>query len=501
MRQLLTIALLIPLFGISLGASELDEETLAYMPANRLIPLFEQGTVTPLQVLEAQIARIENSNEQVNCITYTHFDAAREAARESGLRYAQGRARPLEGITVAIKDEHYDVGWRVTQGSLVHKEDPPKDHADPIVSKLKQAGAILHIQTTVPELYLHYCTSTRAWGTSRNPWNLKYSVGGSSGGSGAALAAGYATLATGSDMGGSIRIPAAFNGLYGYKPAFGQYHTDLPMCHFSGSGPMSRTPADLALMHNVISGPAPHSINVHYNETLPDSFAGLTGLRIAYVGGMGILEPSAGTTAAIEQAIATLRAGGATVDVVQLDLGKTPDDMVHGFSNMALAGPMGGLFAAYAEHADQLTPYGRYFVEKSAKGGYGNDELYAAENLAKELYAKIVDTVFAQGYDAMILPTLPTSHILADHDFTTDKTVDEGRTYPKLEGGLYTVPFNMLNWCPVISVPAGLTEQNMPVGMQIIGLPTDTETVFRIAAGYYLAAEPLFVPGVMPAFK
>lgn len=476
------------------------EEQLCYMPATDLVALFKTGELSPVDVVEAQIKRIGKYEDKVNALTYTYFDEARKAAKESEARYKAGNPRTLEGITVGIKDEHYDKGWIVSQGSLVHKNDPPKDHADNIVAKLKAAGAIPFAQTTVPELYLHYVTDTKAWGTSRNPWNLKYAVGGSSGGSGAALAAGFCTLATGSDMGGSIRIPSAFNGLYGYKTAFGQYHTDLPMSHFSGSGPMARTAEDLVLMHNAISGPGNGSINVYYTDKLPAKSKSLKGLNIAYVGGMGIVEPAESVDSAMKDAMEALRQSGATVDVVKLDLGKKPEDISEGFSNMALSGAMGGMFAGYADKADQMTTYGNYFVNKAAKGGYGNAKLFEAEQMAVDMFTRMEEQVFSKGYDLMILPTLPTSHIKADHDFTTDVTKDEGREWPKLEGGLYTVPFNFLNWCPVISVPAGLTEQSMPVGMQIVGLPKDTELVFQVAREYSKHVKPLFTKDRMPQF-
>lgn len=505
MRREMLLGLLLPLalltapHAIAADARFTNEE-LSYMPASELIPLFQSGELSPVDVLEAQIERIGQYEDVVNALTYTHFEEARAAARESERRYKAGNARPLEGITIGVKDEHFDEGWRVTQGSLVHMEDPPKDHADPIVTKLKAAGAIPFIQTTVPELYLNYVTDTRAWGTSRNPWNLEYAVGGSSGGSGAALAAGFCTLATGSDMGGSVRIPSAFNGLYGYKSAFGQYHTDSPLSHFSGTGPMARTAEDLVLLHNTISGPGSASVNVYYTDTIPEQTNNLESVRIAYVGGMGILEPAKSVEKAMQEAMDALRKSGATVDEVKLDVGKSPSDISEGFSNMALAGAMGGMFAGYEDKAEQMTPYANYFVAKSATGGYGNTQLYAAENMAKDLFAAIAEQVFNKGYDVMILPTLPTSHIKADHDFTQDVTVDEGREFPKLEGGLYTVPFNFLNWSPVISVPAGLTDQNMPVGMQIVGLPRDTELVFKVARAYGKSAEPLFGRSRMPTF-
>ena len=183
--------------------------------------MFRAKKASPVDLLKAQIERIEALNSKINCITDAHFDEARKEARESEARYRRGEARPLDGITVAIKDEFARPGWRITQGSLIYKDLPPATENAAIVDLLEAAGAVMPFQTTVPEFYLFLGASTRAWGTTRNPWNLEYSPGGSSAGSGAALAAGFATLALGSDMGGSIRIPAAQTGGYGFRPPFG----------------------------------------------------------------------------------------------------------------------------------------------------------------------------------------------------------------------------------------------------------------------------------------
>lgn len=219
------------------------DEALCYASVDELVAMFRTGRASPLDVLEAQIRRIGALNPRVNCITDTHFETARAEARHSAERYRRGDARPLEGITVAIKDEFARPGWRVTQGSLLFKDSPRATENAALIDALEAAGAILPFQTTVPEFYLFLGASTRAWGTTRNPWNLEYSPGGSSAGSGAALAAGFCTLALGSDMGGSIRIPASQNGLYGFKPPFGRVASGETA--FSTSGPLARTFADL----------------------------------------------------------------------------------------------------------------------------------------------------------------------------------------------------------------------------------------------------------------
>ena len=483
--------------------AEFTQLELAYMPASTQLELFRRGVISPVDVLEAQIAQIEKTNGEVNAITTAYFEAARKMAAASARRYREGGARPLEGITVGVKDEHHDAGWVVTMGSLVHKDDSPKGEADPIVAKLKDAGAIPVFHTTVPELYLNFVTSTRAWGTTRNPWNLEFAVGGSSGGSGAALASGYCTIATGSDMGGSIRIPCAFNGLYGLKPAFGTVHAPESFSHFSGTGPMARTFEDMVLMYNAISGPAPESVHVAPQPDHPLTYESIEGMRIAYIGGMGVTEPSEDVSRVVREALKGLRRQGATVDVIRFDFGVTPDEMSAQFQNMALAGAMGGMFAGYADEVERMTGYGRYFVEKSAAGGYGNVQLMEAEAFTKRLHDALQDQVFSNGYDAVIAPTMPTSHVPADWDLSVPgaEIVDGRRRFHRMAGGLYTLPFNFMNWRPVVSVPAGLSPRRMPIGMQIVGKPHDTETVLRIAFAYSRAAPPMFVGERVPRVR
>ena len=203
-------------------AQAVSEDSLCYASVDDLTAMFRAGKASPVDLLRAQIKRIETLNPKINCITYKHFDQALKEAQQSEDRYRRGEARPLEGITVALKDDCSRAGWKTTQGSLLFKDAPPATENVAVVDMLEAAGAVMPFQTTVPEFYLFVGASTRAYGTTRTPWNLEYSPGGSSAGSGAALAAGFTTLATGSDMGGSIRLPASQNGIYGYRPTYGR---------------------------------------------------------------------------------------------------------------------------------------------------------------------------------------------------------------------------------------------------------------------------------------
>ena len=199
-------AVLITLFASGANAvsakSKFSEEELAYMPAVQLIELFQKGETTPSEVLEAQINRVKKYNGEynvsrrdlvneldtfnagkVNAITFDNFDEARKLAKEADERYRNGTARRLEGITVGVKDENEVKGWRVDCESLILKDIEPSDADGAMIQKLRKEGAIFVFQTTVSEQYLSPMTWSRLYGVSRNPWNLYYGTGGSSGGS------------------------------------------------------------------------------------------------------------------------------------------------------------------------------------------------------------------------------------------------------------------------------------------------------------------------------
>jgi amidase len=190
------------------------------------------------------------------------------------------------------------------------------------------------------------------------------------------------------------------------------------------------------------------------------------------------------------------------VDRVNLDLGLKPEEISPKFRNMVLSGAMGAGMAKYAEHMDKLMPYSQSFVKEAAHGEYGKENLLEAEELVKNLYKHIVDQVFAKGYDVMLAPTIGSPHMGNQFDWTVGPDhVEDGKNFTKTIPGLYTIPFNMLNWMPIVDVPTGLTRKNMPVGMQIIGPSFETETVFQFADAYSQGAPKFFEGDLFPTFK
>ena len=194
-----------------------------------------------------------------------------------------GRLRPLEGLPVAIKDEAYIKGERMTNGSLIYKDNVSAE-TNPSIDRVLRAGAIMHARTATPEFSCAPCTHSRLWGVTRTPWNSRYSCGGSSGGSGASLAAGTSALASGSDIGGSIRIPASMCGVVGFKPPFGRNPDSPPfnLDQYNHVGPMARTVADCAIFQNVMCGPHPEDIaTVRPKLRIPANLGDIRGWRIA----------------------------------------------------------------------------------------------------------------------------------------------------------------------------------------------------------------------------
>ena len=183
-----------------MASADLD---LCYMTATDAIAGFKSKTLSPVELMKAVISRIESVNPKINAITYDYFDRALKQAKDAEARYGKtdGRPRPLEGIPCAIKDFHAVKGEITTLGSRIFENSRPTQTA-PTVDRLLKAGAIMHCRTTTPEFAYAGITSSPLWGITRNPWNLDYAPGGSSGGAGALLAAGGTTIADGTDGGG-----------------------------------------------------------------------------------------------------------------------------------------------------------------------------------------------------------------------------------------------------------------------------------------------------------
>lgn len=455
---------------------------LHYLPATDALRMFRARELSPVELMESVIARAEQVDPTVNALCHRFFDAALEQAREAEGRYmGRGPApRPLEGIPTAIKEEEEAVaGQPWTQGSLIHR-DTVAEESSCFAERILASGAIVHARTTAPEFSCAGFTHSRLWGVTRNPWNPDFAVGGSSGGSGAALASGTATLASGSDIGGSIRIPAAYNGVVGFKPPYGRVPQEAPFnldvyCH---CGPMARTVADCALFENVLAGPHPHDhASLRPKLELPARLAPAAGMRVAVSLDLGDRAVDPDVAAATMATAEALREAGVEVDEVDLHL---PGDAVQ----RASAIHFGLMFAAWveetaAEHGELMTDYALEFPRWARRNGAGAGMVEKLE-LEAALYPPLGELL--ERYDALICPTCGARGLAAGDDYVGHGLEVGGRVFDDYFESMLTPTFNVLSRCPVLVVPGGFADNGVPVGIQIVGRTYEDETPFRLGA-------------------
>ena len=466
-----------------MASADLD---LCYMTATEAISKFKTKELSPVDLMRAVIDRCDAVNPKVNALTYTFFERALDQAKKAEARYMKtdGRTRPLEGIPTAIKDFHSVKGEITTLGSKIFA-DTRSDNTAPTIERLFRAGAIMHCRTTTPEFAHSGTTNSPLWGITRNPWNLDYGPGGSSGGAGAAVAAGMTTIADGTDGGGSIRIPASACGLFGYKPPFGRNPLDRehpyePILHY---GPITRSVADAALMQNVMSGP--HEVDICSLRTrlrLPQAFKGIKGWKVALSMDLGYKEIDPEVEANTRQAVKVFESLGCSVEEVDLAWN-------YGVTDAWLA-YWQGLFWAVA---GDLYPRWRYemdpFVASILEAGSRHDaaRMYNVNTVRGEMYKTLAPVL--SKFDILITPTLCVPAVKADHSEADPDFSINGKKVPAYLGWLQTYPFNLMSQCPVASVPSGTSKSGVPTGLQIIAKSYDDMSVFR-AANAFEAARP-----------
>lgn len=474
--------------------SDLD---LCYLPAHEALRRFKARELSPVELMEAVIARAEAVKDPVNAFTYTHFDEAMDQARKAEAKYARGaRTRALEGLPIGIKDESEIKGKPTSSGSLILK-DHIADQTSTNNARIMAAGGIIHARTATPEFSCAGTTWTRLWGVTRNPWNPAYTCGGSSGGSGASLASGTSALCTGSDIGGSIRIPASACGVVGYKPPYGRNPDDPPfnLDFFCHTGPMARDVKDAILLQNIMCGPSPTDIStLRPKLRLPMDYKPIKGWKIAYSLDLGLFEVEEDVRRNTLAALDVFRSLGATVE--EVDVGWKPGTLQAGLDYL------NHIFGAYlstllADHADEMTTYARDFAQLGGKSTSA-DFVASLETIA-EMYLTFGPMM--EKYDVFICPTNSATAVSADMDHTKDKVLINGKEVDPTLGWVMTTPFNMLSRCPVLSVPSGRAGNGVPTGIQIVGRSYSDADVFRAGLAYETARGAWFTDAAnRPAF-
>lgn len=460
--------------------SDLD---LCYLPAAEALRRFKARSLSPVELLQSYLSRMDDTKDTVNAFTAVYADDAMTAARAAEARYASGAAdlRPLEGLPTGIKDENNIEGKITTFGSLIYKDNVAKS-TTPVVQRLLDAGVVVHGRTATPEFSSEGFTHSRLWGVTRNPWNLDYTPGGSSGGSGAALAGGMAALATGSDIGGSIRIPASACGLVGFKPPYGRNPATPPfnLDFYNHPGPMARSVEDCLLMQNVMCGPHPNDIvSLKPKLELPVDRRGVHGWRIAYSLDLGYYEVDDDVRRNTLAALDVFRSLGA--EVVEVDLGWTKK--IEKAADDYLRSIFGAWVAEYLdERAELLTKYGRAFAEASQS--VTTQDFLASLYVAGDMYSTFGPLM--EDFDVFICPTLSLPAVKAEHDPADGLTINGKQVDPRY-GWIMTYPFNMLSRCPVLSVPSGHAANGVPTGIQIVGKTFCDGNVFRAGLAFETA--------------
>ena len=457
----------------------MDATDLGFTSASELAQLIRRRSLSPVEITRTVLERIERLNHQLGAYVMVHAERALGEARAAEQAVMAGEPLgPLHGVPISIKDNLWTAGERTTYGSRLLAEFVAPQDA-PSVARLRAAGAVLVGRTNLPEFAWRGSTDNRLFGESRNPWDLTRTPGGSTGGGAAAVAAGLGPLALGSDGAGSIRIPASFCGLVGFKPTFGR----VPMYPAAGGNelvahvcPLARTVRDVALMMSAIARHDPRDPfalpddGVDYRAACDESLA-RTPLRIAWSPDLGFAPVERETREIAETAARAFAEIGVTVDEATPDLGD-PSSIL----KILYGGAQAGAHAARsAEQKAQMDPDLVAYAEASA--GLSVVEYVRAVGARQAM----VDALrrFFERYDLLLTPTLC---LPAFPLGVVGPTEVAGRKVTHL-GWTLCYPFNYSGQ-PAVSVPAGWTASGLPVGLQIVGRRLEDALVLRAAATF-----------------
>jgi aspartyl-tRNA(Asn)/glutamyl-tRNA(Gln) amidotransferase subunit A len=422
------------------------------------------GERKAVDVLEEAYERLARLNGPINAFIFLDEENAYRAAREIDLKVARGiDPGPLAGVPFGVKDLEDCRGMRTTQGSVFLLDSPPVEHDSPHVERLRAAGAIPIGKTAASEFGMDGATYTRAWGVTRNPWNLEMTPGGSSGGSSAAVAAGIVPFATSTDGGGSTREPAAFTGLVGLKPSHGRIPKDGGFSNFAVHGVLTRTVAETARCLDVTAGPDDRDrqslppVGYRYEDIIET--LDVAGLRATFSPDFGyaVVDPEV-----IEIALAAARSLGEAAGFEWKDATFRPTNVMRHWAAIMLS----NIEQDFTERGmlpdrfDELAPKTQKVLQRvrAMQGGINLKASWAKiHQLEREVAA------FFRDHDLLLSPATACPPYPADH---LGVDIIDGRD--ATESGVE--PFGMLAnvcWNPSISIPAGLTRNGLPVGLQI----------------------------------
>jgi Asp-tRNA(Asn)/Glu-tRNA(Gln) amidotransferase A subunit family amidase len=459
------------------------------LPTAEIAAGIRTGAISAEAVVAESIHRAKAIAPALNPFVLIREEKALEAARAADRAIARGEARgPLLGVPFAAKDLTPTEGDLTTLGSWTRQDWVPTESAL-CIRRLQQAGAILVAKTTTPEFAYSSMTASPRWGTTRNPWNRERTSGGSSGGSAVAVATGVVPFAEGTDMGGSVRIPASFCGVVGLKPSLGRIPmTILPSVfdNISHFGPLARRVGDTVAFMAAAAGPSDEDISSLPIGFNPEDAAArdLKGRRFALSIDLGYYAVQPQVEALVRQAAETLRRAGAVVEEVSLPWTRAVND--EWFDLWCVF--MSAFFGQEVErYGDRMDPAVVAMIERGRNMGA---TAYKQVELLRTAMWRDLAGLFER-YEALLCPTCAvTAPLVTETDDDYVATLPDGR-YKGLD---VTCPFNMVPQLPALSLPVGLAEDGLPVGLQIVGRRFADEQVLSIAAALEALMPPVRLP-------
>ncbi|WP_444814752.1 amidase [Variovorax flavidus] len=451
------------------------------LSAQELIAAYREGRLSPVEVTQSVLDHIERWEPRLQATWLLRPEAALEQARASEARWRRGEPLgPLDGVPTTIKENIATRGDPMPAGTAAVELRPAEADAPP-AARLKEAGAVIVSKTTMPDYGMLSSGLSSFHKLARNPWDLSKTPGGSSAGAGAAAAAGYGPLHIGTDIGGSLRLPAGWCGIFTLKPSLGRIPIDPPYMG-RAAGPMTRTVGDAALMMQTLAQPdARDSMSLPAQEIAWASFDvgidHLRGLRIGLLldAGCGLaVEPE--IKAAVEHAARLFERAGAIVEPMQPFMSQA---MLDGMDHLWRTRSLVDMNALKPEQRARVLPYIREWAESAS--GFSGEHVFRAFS---QFHTTRVATVAACAkYHYVISPTAPNAPAAAELPSPTNDPLRP------LEHIGFTVPYNMSEQ-PASSINCGYTTSGLPIGLQIAGHRFDDLGVLQVSRAFELIRDP-----------
>ena len=447
---------------------------------------YRRGQVSPVEIVSQVVDGAEISQPVINAFQMLDCDYAVEQAKQSEERWRVGEAKSdIDGLPIAIKDLNLTAGWPTLSGSRT--VDPKQSWVvdSPCVARLREAGAVLFGKTTTPEFGWKGLTDSPLSGYTRNPWDLNRSCGGSSGGAAASVAAGICPVNHASDGGGSIRIPASYCGLFGFKPTFGRiasYPRKGAFATLASEGPITRTVRDAVMLLQVFSGPDDRDAfalpvsDLDYMMSLND---GVKDLKIALCNSLGDVTPQNDIAQRTRAAAVIFELLGARVTEV--------DSIFESLRPIFERYWLAMLWHRVSDVPDSKRELLDRDLLRVSKAGMtvSLSEFSVAMTARAELISRM--NRFYRYYDLLLTPTMPTDPPLVGTPYHT-------KDFDRWEHAVpYTVPFNLTGQ-PAASIACGLSDLGLPVGLQIVGRLYDDRRVLSAASAFEGVSPPLELP-------